>query len=99
MKPTAYFYNLARSYCINENALYAAIKEKKIAGAGLDVFDQEPVDSENRFLEFDNVIVTPHIGGNTIDVVKHQSQMITEDILNFLAKKKMRNIWNTEVLD
>lgn len=97
MKPTAYFFNLARSYCINENALYNAIKEKKIAGAGLDVFDQEPVDSENRFLEFDNVIVTPHTGGNTIDVIKHQTQLITDDIINFLTGKEIKNIWNTEI--
>ncbi|UCG89659.1 MAG: dihydrofolate reductase [Candidatus Heimdallarchaeota archaeon] len=96
MKPTAHFFNLARSYCINEDALYDAIKEKRIAGAGLDSFDDEPVDSENRFLEFDNVTVMPHFGGNTVDVVRHQTNMITQDILNFLQSKPLKNIWNPQ---
>lgn len=96
MKSTAHFFNLARSYCIDEDALYNAIKEKRIAGAGLDVFDEEPVDSENRFLEFDNVTVMPHFGGNTVDVVRHQTKMITQDILNFLQSKPLKNIWNSQ---
>ncbi|MFX0016487.1 MAG: NAD(P)-dependent oxidoreductase [Promethearchaeota archaeon] len=96
MKPTAQFFNLARSFCIDEDALYDAIKEKRIAGAGLDVFDEEPVDSDNRFLEFDNVTVMPHFGGNTVDVVRHQTDMITEDILNFLQSKPLKFLWNPE---
>ena len=99
MKPTAHFLNLARSYCIDEDALFTALKEKRIAGAGLDVFDEEPVDSENRFLEFDNVTVMPHFGGNTVDVIRHQTMMITEDILNFLASKPVTNLWNPEILE
>lgn len=93
MKPTAHFFNLARSYCIDEDALYEAIKEKRIAGAGLDVFDEEPCDSDNRFLEFDNVTVMPHFGGNTVDVVHHQTNMITEDVINFLQAKPIKNLW------
>ena len=93
MKPTAHFFNLARSYCIKEDALYDAIKEKKIAGAGLDVFDDEPVDSENRFLEFENVTVMPHFGGNTKDVIKHQTDMIVSDIINFLEDKPLKYLW------
>lgn len=96
MKPTAHFFNLARSYCIDEDALYDAIKEKRIAGAGLDVFDEEPCDSDNRFLEFDNVTIMPHFGGNTVDVVHHQTDMITEDILNFLEARPFKNIWNPQ---
>jgi len=97
MKPTAHFFNTSRAYCVDENALYEVIKSKKIAGAGLDVFNDEPVDSENRFLEFDNVTVTPHIGGNTKDVIVHQSKMITEDILNFIHNKKLKYVWNDEI--
>ncbi|MFX0205644.1 MAG: NAD(P)-dependent oxidoreductase [Candidatus Hodarchaeota archaeon] len=93
MKPTAHFFNLARSYCIDEDALYEAIKEKRIAGAGLDVFDEEPCDSDNRFLEFDNVTVMPHFGGNTVDVVRHQTNIITEDVINFLQSKPIKNLW------
>ena len=93
MKPTAHFFNLARSYCIDEDALYNAIKEKRIAGAGLDIFDEELVDSENRFLEFDNVTVMPHFGGNVKDVIRHQTEMIVEDILNFLERKPLKFLW------
>jgi len=93
MKPTAHFFNLARSFCIDEDALYDTIKEKRIAGAGLDVFDDEPCDSDNRFLEFDNVTVMPHFGGNTKDVVRHQTDMIVEDILNFLQNKPLKHPW------
>jgi D-3-phosphoglycerate dehydrogenase len=93
MKPSAHFFNLARSYCIEEDALYEAIKEKRIAGAGLDTFDEEPVDSENRFLEFNNVTVTPHLGGNTHDVIRHQTDMIVSDIANFLEGKPLKFIW------
>lgn len=94
MKPTAHFFNLSRSFCIDEDALYEAIKEKRIAGAGLDVFDDEPVDSDNRFLQFDNVTVMPHFGGNTTDVVRHQTNIIVKDILNFLEGKQLTNLWN-----
>lgn len=93
MKPTAHFFNLARSYCTDEDALYISIKEKRIAGAGLDVFDEEPCDSDNRFLEFDNVTVMPHFGGNTHDVIKHQTDMIVSDISNFLEGKPLKNLW------
>jgi D-3-phosphoglycerate dehydrogenase len=93
MKPTAHFFNLARSFCIDEDALYEAIKEERIAGAGLDVFDDEPCDSDNRFLQFDNVTVMPHFGGNTKDVVRHQTDMIVQDILNFLQNKPLKHPW------
>jgi D-3-phosphoglycerate dehydrogenase len=93
MKPTAHFFNLARSFCINEDALYNVLKEKKIAGAGLDVFDDEPVDSDNRFLEFDHVTVMPHFGGNTRDVIRHQTDMITTDILNFINNRPLEYEW------
>ena len=99
MKSTAHFFNLARSFSIDENALFQALENNKIAGAGLDVFDNEPVDSENRFLKFDNVTVTPHMAGNTTDVITHQSIMVTNDILTFLKNEKPINIWNKEIYD
>ncbi len=95
MKPTAHFFNLARSFCINEDALYEALEEKRIAGAGLDVFDDEPCDSDNRFLKFDNVTVMPHFGGNTQDVVRHQTDMIVADVINFINGNPMKNIWKS----
>jgi len=87
MKPTAYFFNLSRAYCVDEDALYKAIEEKRIAGAGLDVHSVEPVDSDNRFLKFDNVVVTPHIAGQTIDSVRKQSIMMAREMEDYLLKK------------
>ncbi|NLL61901.1 MAG: hydroxyacid dehydrogenase [Candidatus Atribacteria bacterium] len=67
MKNDAYIINLGRGSIIDEKALYDALKNKEIAGAGLDVFELEPADKSNPLFEFDNVIVTPHFGGDTIE--------------------------------
>ena len=60
MKPTAYFINVARGPIVDEPALIDALRAGRIAGAGLDVFEQEPADPANPLLRMDNVIVTPH---------------------------------------
>lgn len=98
MKPTAYFFNTARAALVDEDALFNALKEKRIAGAGLDVFGSEPVDSDNRFLDLDNVTVTPHAGGSTFDSEILQSLMIAEDIEKYLNNKKPKFLKNPEVL-
>lgn len=98
MKQNAYFFNTARAALVDEDALFEALKNKRIAGAGLDVFGSEPVDSDNRFLELDNVTVTPHSGGSTFDAEIRQSLMIAEDIEKYLNKKRPRFLKNPEVL-
>jgi len=60
MKPTAYLINVARRPVVDERALYEALAARRIAGAGLDVFDDEPTPASNPILKLDNVIVTPH---------------------------------------
>ena len=60
MKPTAYFINVARGPIVDERALYETLEARRIAGAGLDVFDEEPTPADNPILKLDNVIVAPH---------------------------------------
>jgi D-3-phosphoglycerate dehydrogenase len=98
MKPTAYFINTSRGFCVDEDALFEALKEKRIAGAGLDVFVTEPVESTNKFLDLDNVTVTPHIGGDTLDVVRHHSEMIASDIERFIKGQRPNYLKNPDVL-
>jgi len=99
MKPTAHLINTARSAIIDEDALFEALKTGQIAGAGLDVHSHEPVDSNNRFLAFDNVTVTPHVGGNTIDVIYRQSIILATDIKLFLQGETPKYLANPEVLN
>jgi len=63
MKPTSYFINVARGGVVDEDALLAALRDKKIAGAALDVFNQEPLSPDHPFWDFKNVIITTHQGG------------------------------------
>lgn len=62
MKPTAYFINTSRGPIVDEQALISVLKSGRIAGAGLDVFDHEPLPADHPFLTLDNVVATPHLG-------------------------------------
>ncbi len=99
MQEHSLFINTARASVVNEYALLDALKEKKIAGAALDVFSIEPVDQDNEFLELDNVIVTPHIGGDTFDTNHRHAMMMVNGIKQILNKKIPENIMNPEVLE
>lgn len=99
MKKTAIFINTARAIITDEAALLDALRSGTIAGAGLDVFSMEPVDSDNVFLGLDNVVVTPHMGGNTVDTIERQSVMIAADIVAFVKGKKPQHVLNPEVFD
>ncbi len=98
MKKSAILINTARADIVDEDALFEALQEKRIAGAGLDVFREEPLLPDNKFLTLKNVIATPHIGGQTVDVIKHQTNMMVSSIIKFLKGGKPDNIINPEVL-
>lgn len=98
MKSSAIFINSARAALVDEQALLEALKEKRIAGAGLDVFHREPLAATDPILKFDNVVAIPHIGGATGDVVRHQSEMVFGDIEAFLDGRVPKNLVNRSVV-
>lgn len=84
MKPTAYLINAARGPIVDEIALVEALSEHRIAGAGLDVFGQEPVPLGHPLLKLDNVVLTPHIGWVTADNVRQFVDSCVEAIERYL---------------
>jgi phosphoglycerate dehydrogenase-like enzyme len=83
MKSSAFFINIGRGPIVVENELIEALTEKQIAGAGLDVFELEPLPPQNPLWKMDNVIITPHTSGNT----EHYDKRLIEDI--FIPNLKM----------
>ncbi|KEZ48130.1 D-2-hydroxyacid dehydrogenase [Metabacillus indicus] len=77
MKPSAYFINIGRGEVVEEAALIQALAENEIAGAGLDVFEHEPLGVKSPLWEFENVIITPHTSGST----EFYNERLTENIL------------------
>ncbi|MEM3449805.1 MAG: NAD(P)-dependent oxidoreductase, partial [Nitrososphaerota archaeon] len=99
MKPTAIIINTSSPGTVDDQALLEALRQGRVAGAALDVQENEPVDSSNPFLELDNVVVTPHIAGNTQETVERQSNMIVEDLNRFLEGDKPLHLLNPEVYE
>jgi phosphoglycerate dehydrogenase-like enzyme len=90
MKKTAYFVNVSRGPLVQEQALIEALKEGQIAGAVLDVFEEEPLPKDHELWSLDNVIITPHISGPSIpeDIVK----VFIENLRRFEENKKLEGI-------
>ena len=99
MKKTAFIVNTARGGIIDEKALYDALKERRIAGAALDVFAQEPTPNDNPLLSLDNFIAAPHVAGVTREAVDRMGVAAVENILGVLDGQPNReNCVNREVL-
>jgi phosphoglycerate dehydrogenase-like enzyme len=84
MKPTAFVVNLARGSFCDESALLDALKSNRIAGAGLDVFNTEPLPADSPFWDMDNVIITPHVAGSSDDNLALQWPIIETNMRCFL---------------
>jgi D-3-phosphoglycerate dehydrogenase len=90
MKPTAYLINTSRGPIIEEAALLAALKDKRIAGAGLDVFDVEPLPLDHPLRRLDNVVITPHLGYVSVQSYRGYFNGVVEDIRGWLDGKPVR---------
>jgi D-3-phosphoglycerate dehydrogenase len=98
MRADAFFINVARGQVVDEPALIAALKANRIAGAALDVFEQEPVDPGNPLLAMDNVIVTPHALCWTDECFHNMASIGLTSIVDALAGKRPEYIVNRDVL-
>jgi D-3-phosphoglycerate dehydrogenase len=99
MKRTAFLVNTARGGIIDEPALYDALKNKRIAGAALDVFVEEPTPQHNPLLTLDNFIAAPHVAGVTREAVDRMGLVAVQNILSvFDGKPNKDNVVNREVL-
>ena len=97
MQPTAYFITTARGSIHDEAALAQALRERKIAGAGLDVFATEPPPAQHPLMAFDNVIVTPHLAGVTREARARMGQFAAAQMLDALDGKPVPRIVNPQV--
>lgn len=98
MKETAFLINCARGPLVNQDALVSALKEGTIAGAAVDVYEDEPVILENPLLKLKNVIVTPHIAGMTYDSRVKTIEILVDDVVKALKREVPKNIVNPRVL-
>lgn len=94
MKNGVLIINTSRGGLIDEEALLNGIKTGKVRGVGLDGVVNEPLSKEDELLNTHNVIVTPHVGGGTIDLSDKIISILVEDIFDFLANKEVKNIVN-----
>jgi glycerate dehydrogenase len=87
MKPTAYLINTARGALINEVALYDALSEERLAGAGLDVLRNEPMDADNRLRTLKNCVITPHVAWAPIETRRRLMDMVAGNLRAYLNEK------------
>jgi D-2-hydroxyacid dehydrogenase (NADP+) len=93
MKPSAYYISAGRGQTVEEAALIAALRERRIAGAALDVFQTEPLPPDSPFWNLPNVFVTPHVGGYIVEYEEFIMPLIIDNMRLFLAgrQSEMKN--------
>jgi phosphoglycerate dehydrogenase-like enzyme len=99
MKPDAYLLNTARGGIVDEDALFAALKERRIAGAALDCFAQEPVTSPHRFGELDNVLLAPHCIAWTDELFRDIGRAACQVMVDLAQGRKPQGVLNPEVFE
>jgi phosphoglycerate dehydrogenase-like enzyme len=92
MKKGAYVINVSRGAIIDTDALVAALLSGKLAGAGLDVTDPEPLPNGHALWKMDNVIITPHVAGQSDRIGERRMRLYRENIVRFVTGKPLRNV-------
>ena len=98
MKPAACFINTARGPVVDEQALHKALVERRIAGAALDVFEQEPIGADNPLAKLDNVILTPHSICWTDEFFRNNAESAFRSIVAVSKGETPRFVVNRDVL-
>ncbi|UCG45886.1 MAG: D-glycerate dehydrogenase [Candidatus Bathyarchaeota archaeon] len=98
MKRTAFLINTSRGQVVDEKALFKALREDKIAGAGLDVFTEEPTPAGNPLLGLKNVVVAPHISSASVETRSKMAEMVAENLVAYFKGRVPPNLVNQEVL-
>ncbi len=99
MKRTAFLINTARGKVVDQKALYKALKEGWIAGAGLDVFEQEPISPDDPLLELDNVVLAPHAASASYETRSRMAEMVADNLIAFLKGEVPPNLVNKDVVN
>lgn len=97
MKATAFLVNTARGAIVNERALIEALSTRRIAGAALDVYESEDMPQDYALLQLDNLILTPHIGGSSIEALQRTALQVAEQVIDVLHGKYPQHLVNTQV--
>lgn len=97
MKPQAILINTSRGGLIDESALIRALTSGQLAGAGLDVFEQEPLSPAHALTQLDNVVLTPHLAGSTVEALEETARQCAQGIIDALTGNRPQNLRNPEV--
>jgi D-3-phosphoglycerate dehydrogenase len=98
MRPNAILINTARSGLVDSQALLMALQNRRIAGAALDVFDEEPLPPSHPLLKLDNVTLTSHLAGTTVEALENTPYLLCSNIRQLVVERKTENLLNPEVM-
>lgn len=97
MKKSAIFINASRGDVVDEQALFEALKDREIAAAGLDVFQNEPIGADHPLLTLENVVAIPHIGSASVETRMAMAHLVSRNIVNVLENKRPETVVNEAV--